>query len=57
MRERVKAWFNARFLNQKYWRITYPNGNKSNLVSYTEARALTSLFGGRMWIDYENVKP
>jgi len=57
MRERVKAWFNAKFLNYDYWRVTYPDGKTSKLVCYTEAKALTSILGGKMWIDYENVKP
>jgi len=56
MIETFKIWFKATFLDYWYWAVEYRNGKKTRLLSYTEAKSLKDVFGGKLFIDYQYVK-
>ena len=36
------------------WRVTYPDGKETRLLGYSEAKGCKEVFGGKMWVDYDN---
>lgn len=39
------------YSNKHYWRVTYPDGRRTRLLSYYEAEGLKDCFGGKLWFD------
>lgn len=52
----VRTWYRANFQNYPYWRVTYPNGERTILLYRSKARNLQEVFGGKIWIDFEQNK-
>ena len=52
---KIKIFIRAVFKDYWYWRVTYPNGERTRLLSYGEASSLQNVYGGKLWIDY-NIK-
>ncbi len=51
--KKFKIWFCAWFLDYPYWRVTYKSdGRKTHLLHYGEAKPLSEIFNGKLWIDY-----
>ncbi len=48
----VKIWFRAHFGDWPYWRVLYRNGEKTRLLYYNEAKGLSEVFNGKLYIDY-----
>lgn len=36
-----------------YWRVTYEDGRHSRPLYYKEAKGLSQVFNGKLWIDYD----
>lgn len=53
---KIKIWLIANTTQRKCWRVTYPDGGMTRLLSYGEAINLKWIYGGVLWIDYENAK-
>ena len=50
--KKLKIYFRATFLDWPYWRVTYKNGEQTQRLFYREAKGLSEVFNGKLWIDY-----
>ncbi|GAB3164608.1 hypothetical protein GCM10027291_06300 [Telluribacter humicola] len=50
--KRFVMWFEAHFLGYPYYRVTYQDSRITRLLTYSEAKALTEIFHGKLWLDY-----
>jgi len=39
---------------KRVWRVTYQDGRNTYPLSYNEAKPLSEIFKGKLWIDYDN---
>jgi len=47
------TWWKATMLDYPYWRVTYKNGIRTRLLHRSEAKGLSEVFNGKLWIDYK----
>jgi len=52
----IVEFFIAHITDRMVWRLTYNDGTTTSLMTYSGAYYLKTVFGGRMWIDYDNGK-
>jgi hypothetical protein len=50
--KKFRMWYRATVSDYPYWRVIYPNGDKTYLLYYREARGLADVFNGKLIIDY-----
>ena len=51
--KKFRVWWMANILNYPFWRVSYRDGKLSRLLYYKEAKGLTDVFNGILWIDYD----
>lgn len=51
--QKIKKWFIAQLTNKPVWRATYRDGRITRLMSYNECKGYTDVYGGKVWIDYQ----
>jgi len=52
MWRKILIWQRAFWLDYPYWRVTYKDGRRTQLLYWKEADGLKEVFGGKLWIDY-----
>jgi len=52
MKSIIKKWYLAHFTTSACWRVRYHSGGVARLLSWHEAKSLKEIFGGTMYIDY-----
>ena len=52
MIKKLIIWYRAMFLDYPYWRIYYPDGERSTLLYYDEAYGVAEVYNGKLRIDY-----
>jgi len=51
--EKVIIWFKAHYQNYPFWRVEYKDKKKTCLLYHSEAKSLSEVFNGRLYIDYD----
>lgn len=51
---RLFKWIIAHNTDRRVWRVTYKNGQRTFLLGRREAKPLSEIYNGKLWIDYEN---
>lgn len=46
-------WFIANTTDRFVWRVTYKDGKRTYPLSKREAKPLSEIYNGKLWIDYE----
>lgn len=54
---KLLIWYRAIFQDYWYWRVRYEDGKLTRRLSYGEAKNLQNCFGGKLYIDYNVLKP
>lgn len=52
--KKIWKWWIANSTDRRVWRVTYSDGKRTHLLPYEEAKGLSEVFNGILWIDYEN---
>ena len=51
--KKLLRFIKAHAMHRLVWRVTYVNGDTTRLLYKEHAYGQKSVFGGKMWIDYD----
>ena len=48
----IKQWYLAHFTKSACWKVKYPDGRTTRLLPWNEAKNLSEIFGGKIYVEY-----